>query len=146
MKQISTRNGDRSAAPLRIFLVEDSADVRDLIVEGLGEIPGVELAGYSETEEDAVDHLAHENYDVLILDIQLRQGNGMHLLQTLARSGARRREELKIVFSNHVSSAYRRVGQQYGVQFFFDKSSEFAKLRTLIERLSGSGRDGFVSA
>lgn len=83
MKQISTRNEGRSTAPLRIFLVEDSADVRDLIVEGLGEIPGVELAGYSETEEDAVDHLAHEKYDVLILDIQLRQGNGMHLLQTL---------------------------------------------------------------
>lgn len=146
MKQISTRNEGRSTAPLRIFLVEDSADIRDLIVEGLGEIPGVELAGYSETEEDAVDHLAHEKYDVLILDIQLRQGNGMHLLQTLARSGLRRQEELKIVFSNHVSSAYRRVGQQYGVQFFFDKSSEFAKLRTLIERLSGSGRDGFAAA
>ncbi len=130
---------DAPDVPLKIFLVEDSADVRDLIMESLAEIPGVVLAGYSDTEQDAMARLENENYDVLILDIQLRQGNGMNLLQGLARSGNRRHDELKIIFSNHVSSTYRRVGLQYGVQFFFDKSSEFTKLRSLIEKLGGRG-------
>jgi DNA-binding NarL/FixJ family response regulator len=139
LQKLAEKEGRTCDTPLRIFLVEDSPDVRDLIMESLAEIPGVFLAGYSETEQDAVVRLENEDYDVLILDIQLKQGNGMNLLQSLARSGNRRHDELKIIFSNHVSSTYRRVGSQYGVQFFFDKSSEFTKLRSLIERLSGTG-------
>lgn len=142
LQELATRKGHAPDTPLKIFLVEDSADVRDLIIESLAEIPGVMLAGYSETEQDAMTRLENENYDVLILDIQLKQGNGMHLLQSLARAGQRRHDELKIIFSNHVSSTYRRVGVQYGVQFFFDKSSEFTKLRSLIERISGRGASG----
>lgn len=69
-------------------------------------------------------HLQQHSYDVLILDIQLKQGNGMSLLQALARSNTRRQSEIKVVFSNHVSPTYRRVGVQCGVQHFFDKSSE----------------------
>ena len=142
LQELATRKGHTPDTPLKIFLVEDSADVRDLIIESLAEIPGVVLAGYAETEQDAAVRLEHESYDVLILDIQLKQGNGMHLLQSLAHTGKRRHDELKIIFSNHVSSTYRRVGVQYGVQFFFDKSSEFTKLRSLIERISGRGAAG----
>lgn len=140
LQEMSERMGRTADTPLKVFLVEDSADVRDLIMESLAEIPGVMLAGYAETEQDAAAHLENESYDVLILDIQLKQGNGMNLLQSLARSGGKNHDELKIIFSNHVSPTYRRVGLQYGVQFFFDKSSEFTKLRSLIERLSGKGR------
>ena len=35
---------------IRIFLVEDSPDVRDLLIENLQEIPGIDYAGFSETE------------------------------------------------------------------------------------------------
>ncbi|MFY0100161.1 response regulator, partial [Acinetobacter baumannii] len=76
---------DSDGTPLRIFLVEDSEDVRDLIVESLSEIAGVRLVGYAETELEALRHLQQNSYDVLILDIQLKQGNGMSLLQSLAR-------------------------------------------------------------
>ncbi|MFL9877862.1 response regulator [Herbaspirillum rhizosphaerae] len=145
LQDMSERMGRTTNAPLKVFLVEDSADVRDLIMESLAEIPGVELAGYAETEQEAAAHLENETYDVLILDIQLKQGNGMNLLQSLARSGKKSHDELKIIFSNHVSATYRRVGLQCGVQFFFDKSSEFTKLRSLIERLSGKG-DGLASS
>jgi DNA-binding NarL/FixJ family response regulator len=127
---------DSADAPLRIFLVEDSEDVRDLIVESLTEISGVRLVGYSETEMEALRHLQQNSYDVLILDIQLKQGNGMSLLQSLARSNTRRQSEVKVVFSNHVSPTYRRVGLQCGVQHFFDKSSELPLLCDLLEKLA----------
>jgi len=130
------KRSDRTEAPLRIFLVEDSEDVRDLIVESLTEIAGVELAGHAETETDALRHLRHHSYDVLILDIQLKQGNGMSLLQALARSNTRRQSEVRIVFSNHVSPTYRRVGQQCGVAYFFDKSSELPLLCELLDKLA----------
>lgn len=125
-----------SRTPLRIFLVEDSEDVRDLIVESIAEIAGVALAGYAETESDALRQLRDQTYDVLVLDIQLQEGNGMSLLQSLARSGLSRQDEIKVVFSNHVSPTYRRVGKQCGVQHFFDKSSELPLLCELLEKLA----------
>ena len=128
---------DSDGTPLRIFLVEDSEDVRELIVESLAEIVGVRLVGYAETEMEALRHLQQNSYDVLILDIQLKQGNGMSLLQALARSNTRRQSEVKVVFSNHVSPTYRRVGAQCGVQHFFDKSSELPLLCDLLRDLAG---------
>ena len=135
-------------APLRIFLVEDSEDVRDLIVESLAEISGIMLVGYAETEIEALRHLQQNSYDVLILDIQLKQGNGMSLLQSLARSNTRRQSELKVVFSNHVSPTYRRAGQHCGVEHFFDKSSELPLLCDLLEKLARAkmGVSGLTSA
>ena len=48
MTLINSTIPDRSA--IRIFLVEDSPDVRDLLIENLQEIPGIDYAGFSETE------------------------------------------------------------------------------------------------
>lgn len=125
--------------PLRVYIVEDSIAVRDFIAKVVGEIHGIFLGGCSDTEDGAFDYLRRHGCDVLILDIQLKQGNGMNLLRALARENVRP-DPLKIIFSNHVSGAYRRVGQQYGVRFFFDKASQFLELRALLEQLgSGAG-------
>ncbi|HWW04008.1 response regulator [Collimonas sp.] len=126
-----------SAAPLRIFLVEDSVAVRDLMIDTLGEIPGVVFAGFAEDEVDALKKIDAESFDVLILDIELKHGNGMSLLRTLAESH-KPLNSLKIIFSNNVSNVFRRAGEKYGVRFFFDKSSEFTKLRDLLAAL-GTG-------
>ncbi len=133
-EHILISSGRTKAIPLRVFLVEDSAAVRDFICEIVEEIEGIFLAGFSDTENDALKQLRAQACDVLILDIQLKQGNGMSLLRTMAKDELQP-EILKIIFSNNVSSTYRRIGKQYGVQFFFDKSSEFLELRSLLERL-----------
>jgi DNA-binding NarL/FixJ family response regulator len=128
-------------AAIRIFLVEDSPDVRDLLIENLQEIPGIDYAGFSETENDALSRLNQDSFDVLILDIQLKQGNGMSLLQSLARASVQA-NALKIIFSNNVSNAYRQVGAKLGVEYFFDKSSEFVQLRQFLENLGANTRQG----
>jgi DNA-binding response OmpR family regulator len=71
------------SAPLRVFLVEDFPPLRELIVENLHEIPGLELAGVAEGEQDALSWLNSHACDVLILDLELRQGNGLGLLKSL---------------------------------------------------------------
>jgi DNA-binding NarL/FixJ family response regulator len=128
-----------TAAPaaLRVFLVEDSSMVRDLITDSLAGIPGVVVAGFSDTEKDALEKLSLQIFDVVIFDIELKQGNGMSLLRTLAKAPAQP-NTLKIIFSNNVTANYRRMGEQYGVRFFFDKTSEFLQLCALLTEL-GAG-------
>ncbi len=124
-----------AAPPLRVFLVEDSDAVREQIVENLSDIPGLVIAGFSDTEGDALGQLQDEFFDVVIFDIELKQGNSISLLRSLART-PRLPQNLKIIFSNNVSGAYRRVSQQYGVRYFFDKTSELSKLRHLLEQVT----------
>ncbi|HCY63130.1 MAG TPA: response regulator [Oxalobacteraceae bacterium] len=126
-----------SSAPrtLRIFLVEDSPAVRDLLIQNLTNIPGVELAGVAEDENDALEKLLRHACDVLILDIRLKQGNGMSLLRTLAKLPDTE-ISVKIIFTNNASDTYRRASAQYGVGFFFDKSTDFLQLRSLMQELA----------
>jgi DNA-binding NarL/FixJ family response regulator len=128
-------SGSPQARTVRLFLVEDSTAIRDLLIENLTSIPGVELAGFAEGEADALTQLAECLYDVLILDIGLKQGNGMSLLRALAGQPAHT-HSIKIIFTNNVSDTYRRAGEQYGVGFFFDKSSDFLHLRALMQELA----------
>nr|WP_238379993.1 response regulator [Janthinobacterium sp. Marseille] len=121
--------------PLRIFLVEDSLDVRELMIENLAMIPGVVVAGVSESEGDALNQLNALPCDVLIVDIQLKKGNGINLLRQISEK-TKISNTLKIICSNNATEVFRRVGRQYGVNHFFDKTSEFPQLFELVKNLS----------
>jgi DNA-binding NarL/FixJ family response regulator len=120
------------AGPLRVFLVEDFPPVRDLIVENLQEIDGLELAGIAEGEQDALSWLDSHACDVLILDLELRQGNGLGVLKALQSASSL----VKIVFSNHVSANIRGLAERFGASHFLDKTLDTPKLRILLEQLS----------
>jgi len=138
-EKIDIESGKAISSPLRIFLVEDSAAVRDFIIENVAGIENVLFAGCSDNERDALEKLRHETCDVLILDIELKQGNGMSLLRNLSRSSMQP-QILKIIFSDHTNGIYRRIGEQYGVQYFFDKTTDFLRLRALLEQLGAAAR------
>ncbi|MFC7286566.1 response regulator [Herminiimonas glaciei] len=121
--------------PLRIFLVEDSLDVRELMIENLAMIPGVVVTGVSESEGDALNQLNASPCDVLIVDIQLKKGNGINLLRQISEK-TKISNTLKIICSNNATEVFRRVGRQYGVNHFFDKTSEFPQLFELVKNLS----------
>jgi DNA-binding NarL/FixJ family response regulator len=125
----------RSRQPLRVFLVEDLPVVRNRVIESLEEIDGVEVAGFAEGEQSALSWLESHACDVLIVDLQLRQGNGLAILQSLANGS---RKPLKIVYSNHVSPNIRHLAAQFGASHFFDKTLDTPKLRVLLERLSAA--------
>ena len=119
---------------LRVFLVEDLPVVRNRVIESLQEIKGLEVAGFAESEDGAVSWLGSHACDVLILDLQLRQGNGLGVLKALA--GSERAPKLKIIYSNHVSTNIRKLASQFGAAYFFDKTLDTPKLRMLLEGLS----------
>jgi DNA-binding NarL/FixJ family response regulator len=120
---------------MRVFLVEDFPAVRNLIIENLSEIAGLEVAGFAESEEYALSWLSSHPCDVLILDLELRQGNGLGVLKALSVLESAR-NMVKIVYSNHASASIRRLAAQLGAAYFFDKTMDTPKLRMLLENLS----------
>ncbi|MGD9602322.1 MAG: response regulator [Gammaproteobacteria bacterium] len=132
---------EQPEVPLRVFIVEDSPTVRALLVEQLVEIPHVQVVGTAESEREARDALAQTPCDVLIADIQLREGTGLGVLRELANAQpAREQPATRIIFSNYVESEFRRLAALYGAQYFLDKATGFGTLLDIIDRLAADNR------
>lgn len=121
--------------PLRVFVVEDSSLFRERMTEHLA-IPGrIEIIGYADSEKPAIDALRLSIWDVLILDLQLKQGNGLNVLKAL-RTGGRPPRTKVIVLTNHDYYLYRRKAMECGADYFFNKSLEFHFITEVLEQMA----------
>jgi len=120
--------------PLRVYLVEDSPKIRERVIEQIAENTASKIVGCAETEDDAVDGIRELQPDAIVLDIQLRQGNGFNVLRRLQQLPLERRP-IVIVFSNHAEADFRRRAVAEGARYFIDKASEFDDLSQVLESL-----------
>jgi DNA-binding response OmpR family regulator len=128
---------DIPTAPLRVLIVEDSPRIRDRIEEALREIDSTAIAASAETEADAVAMIDREPWDLVLLDLQLRQGNGLGVLKAV-RAGVRKMRGTIAVFTGYAFPQYRARALELGADYFFDKAREFPGLLALMARLAGS--------
>ena len=111
---------------LAAFVVEDNAEIRENLGGALEELTCIKVVGGAGTEEGALAWLAQRaDWDLLIVDLFLRGGSGMRLLQHLQRARAGQKI---VVFSNYVNASVRKRCAQMGVDAVFDKSTEIDAL------------------
>ena len=107
---------------LAVFVVEDNPEIQENLAGALEELTCAKVIGGSASEEGAIAWLAaHEDWDVLLVDLFLKGGSGMRLVQQVRRT---RPGQKIIVFSNYVNAAVRKRCAQLGVDAVFDKSTE----------------------
>jgi DNA-binding NarL/FixJ family response regulator len=75
----------RSDSKLRLFLVEDQPLFRELLSSFLSTVPEFEIVGSSGTVEEAKLAIQAASPDLVVLDIDLPDGNGVGLAATLRR-------------------------------------------------------------
>ncbi len=112
---------------LAVFVVEDNADIHENLVGALEELTCAKVVGGSATEEDAMAWVSQHprDWDMLIVDLFLKGGSGIRLVQRVQRA---RNEQKIIVFSNYVNASVRKRCAQLGVDAVFDKSTEIDAL------------------
>lgn len=112
---------------LRTYIVEDNATIRENLVDALVELASVQALGWSETEQHARDWLqAHSgSWDLLIVDLFLKQGSGLGVLEACQQRG---REQRVVVLSNYATDDVRRRCAELGADAVFDKSNEIDAL------------------
>jgi DNA-binding NarL/FixJ family response regulator len=118
---------------MTVFVADDSIVLRERVLEMLGEIHGIQVVGWAEDGLHAIDGIRRLRPDAVILDIQMPQGTGLDVLKNIRGSDG---IPLFIVFTNFPYPQYRRRALECGAQFFFDKTTEFEKLRELFGRLT----------
>lgn len=113
---------------LAVFVVEDNAEIHENLVGALEELTCVKVVGGTATEDGAMAWIAAHplDWDMLIVDLFLKGGSGIRLIQRLQR--ARPDHQKVIVFSNYVNAGVRKRCAQLGVDAVFDKSTEIDAL------------------
>ncbi|WP_265922551.1 response regulator [Cupriavidus nantongensis] len=128
---MSEQDSNTSYRALNVLLIEDSAVLRGMLLEYLKDFPFVENVDWADTEALALRLLAAGQYDVAIVDLQLRQGNGINVLRAMQRAGT---GTVRIVYTNHAQlEMYRRQCAEAGADYFFDKSLELEQVFRVIE-------------
>ena len=117
---------------MRVFIADDSAVVRERLMETLSEIPHVEIIGWAEDGLQAIQSIREMKPDVAVLDIEMPRGTGLDVLKNLRHDKG---GPIVIVFTNFPYPQYRKRALAEGADFFFDKSTEFEALRDLVHRM-----------
>jgi len=114
---------------VNVFVVEDAPQVRKRLVAMLGSVPGVTVVGEADSVRGAIDGALTSGAEVLLLDLQLRDGNGLDVLAALKPQRPLLRV---IVLSNFASPQYRQASLAAGADVFLDKSQEFERVPELL--------------
>lgn len=70
---------------LRLLVVDDSALYRQLVQNVLREIAGVEVVGVAKSGQEALESIGEHNPDLITLDVQMPDLNGIEVLRELKR-------------------------------------------------------------
>lgn len=116
----------------RTYIVEDSSTIRDNLIDTLKELAQVEPVGTTESEHEAKRWLSQNPWDLAIIDLFLREGSGMNVLDACRVRAAGQKV---VVLSNHSSRDVRWRCMQLGADAVFDKSTELEALMDYCKRL-----------
>jgi DNA-binding NarL/FixJ family response regulator len=110
---------------MKVFLVEDAPLLRERLTALIASV-GASTVGHAEGAQEAIQGILASSPDAVVLDIHLKQGNGFDVLRAV-RSKAP--EIAFYVLTNYPHDGYKANAQRLGARGFFDKSTEFDKLR-----------------
>ncbi|MEO5967405.1 MAG: response regulator [Ferruginibacter sp.] len=113
------------------LIVDDSELISDRMEKQLMELDCISETYIAYNFNDAVDQLEDKSIDVVILDINLSLPgkNGLELLQFIKDTYP----DIKtIMLTNQSGDFYKNLCLKIGSDHFFDKSTEFEKIPSII--------------
>ena len=124
---------DTNLVALRVLLVEDSRVLAERLRETLDSLEQVEVVGSVADETSAVAAARDNHVDVIILDLQLKEGTGFGVVQRLGKSRPK-----VIVFTNYMLPEYQRLANSLGIEYFLNKSLDYERLPQLLQEIGAS--------
>jgi len=118
---------------VRVLLVEDSRVLAERMRETLATLDDVEVVASVTDESAAVAAVRDNHVDVIVLDLQLREGTGFGVMERLGKS-----RPLVIVFTNYMLPEYQRLANALGVEYFLNKSRDYERLPEIIQEIGAS--------
>lgn len=114
---------------MKVLVVDDSELIRSRLIGLIERIPGIQPVAIADSRHQALYVGSYFQPDLIVLDLNLPDGNAVRIIPQLKRM----RDGLRIaVLTNDADDYNRQCCAQAGADWFFDKSTEFEQLLTLL--------------
>jgi len=118
----------------RLLVVDDERDIRHLYAAELeDEGYQVETAG---TGREAAEILERTQFDLIVLDIQMKGESGLQILQNIVR----KKSDLPVILCT-AFSCYKDDFSSWLADAYVVKSSDLSELKSEIRRVLGKKKD-----
>ena len=124
---------------VQALIVDDSNAVRAFVRASLEDADFARVQE-AETGFQALQLLAANSFDVVIVDVNMPDINGLELLAFMKKS-PRQQGARKILISTLVDGPDSKRGTELGADAFLQKPFEVDELRTMIRGLLGSAEE-----
>jgi CheY-like chemotaxis protein len=121
-----------STAERRILLIEDSAVLSRRLVDLLSEPGRISVTAQAATQSEALLRLQEATYDVLVVDIELAEGNGVAVIRQVRQLYPPDAQPLVVVLTNYASDFVRDHCFAAGADYFLDKMRDIARLKAVV--------------
>src|ERR1700744_4609485 len=125
-------SGESVAGERRILLIEDSAVLTRRLIDLLSEPGRIEVAAQATTQSEAVSRLQQGAFDVLVVDIELAEGNGVAVIRAARQMYPPDAQPLIVVLTNYASDFVRDHCFAAGAGYFLDKIRDIALLKAVL--------------
>jgi CheY-like chemotaxis protein len=119
-------------AERRILLIEDSDVLSRRLVDLLSEPGRLAVAAQAATQTEAVTRLKESVYDVLVVDIELAEGNGAAVIRHARQLYPPDEQPLIVVLTTYASDFVRDHCFAAGADYFLDKMRDISMLRGIV--------------
>lgn len=115
-----------------VLLVDDSSLITGHLKELLADLDGIGSLWVASAVPAAQAVMKARKVDIVVLDIQLPDGNGIDMLKWIRFMYP---DTTVIMFSNLGDEVHRAAARNAGAQYFFDKSYEFDEIHRALGEL-----------
>jgi CheY-like chemotaxis protein len=122
----------RPSVERRVLLIEDSAVLSRRLVDLLSEPGCIAIAAQATTQSEAMSHLQGASFDVLVVDIELAEGNGVAVVRNARQLYPPEAQPLIVVLSNYASDFVRAHCFAAGADYFLDKMRDISQLKPIV--------------
>jgi len=124
--------GGGTVSERRVLLVEDSAVLTRRLIDLLSEPGRIEVAARAATQSEAMLRLQEGAFDVLVVDIELAEGNGVAVIRHARQLYPPEAQPLIVVLTNYASDFVRDHCFAAGADYFLDKMRDIALLKAVV--------------
>ncbi|MBU0558521.1 MAG: response regulator transcription factor [Bacteroidetes bacterium] len=117
---------------MKILIADDSDVVRKSLVKLILFVPGFDKPEEAKNVTNTKSKIIEFKPDVLILDINMPNGNGFDVIKTV------KEQDYKItviMLTNFTTENNKKKSIEAGINYFLDKSTEFEKVIGILKKV-----------
>ncbi|MBM4072765.1 MAG: response regulator transcription factor [Planctomycetes bacterium] len=124
--------GKNGTDPARVLIVDDHPAVREALALRISSLPDLDVCGEAADLPTALQLVAEKKPDIAIIDISLKNGDGLDLIK---RIRARAADVRMLVWSMHTESLYAERALRAGAQGYITKEQATERIVEAIRQV-----------